>query len=161
MPAPVYRLLYCTTVLFKVLYCKIKNVFKILFFMYYLCEKYYKSITVQYYIADCVSWVSRLTLLDLMKKLDLRMRSRNETRSYVGDLLYFGPKNQTCYSQELLLFAFQVSNRAAGQIAFNGGGKNLYLKSGNNIGGAVWAGPASFSAAVWNPSPSLCPKFLT
>ena len=33
--------------------------------MYYLCEKYYKPITVQYYIADCVSWVRRLTLLDL------------------------------------------------------------------------------------------------
>ena len=33
--------------------------------MYYLCEKYYKPITVQYYIADCVSWVPSLTLLDL------------------------------------------------------------------------------------------------
>ena len=33
--------------------------------MYYLCEKYYKHITVQYYIADCISWVPRLTLLDL------------------------------------------------------------------------------------------------
>ena len=31
-----------------------------LFFMYYLCEKYYKPITVQYYIADCVGWVPRL-----------------------------------------------------------------------------------------------------
>ena len=36
------------------------------FFMYYLCEKYYKVITVQYYIADCVGWVPRLTLLDLL-----------------------------------------------------------------------------------------------
>ena len=63
------QLLYCTIVLFKVLYCKIKNVSFIfcicLFFMYYLCEKYYKPITVQYYIANCVSWVPRLTLLDL------------------------------------------------------------------------------------------------
>ena len=33
--------------------------------MYYLCEKYYKPIIVQYYIANCVSWVPRLTLLDL------------------------------------------------------------------------------------------------
>ena len=33
--------------------------------MYYLCEKYYNPIPVEYYIADCVSWVSRLTLLDL------------------------------------------------------------------------------------------------
>lgn len=29
-----------------------------MFLMYYLCERYYKSITVQYYYtADCVSWV--------------------------------------------------------------------------------------------------------
>ena len=58
-----------TTVLFKVLYCNIKNVFLIfcvfLFFMCYLCEKYYKPITVEYYIADCVSWVPRLILLYL------------------------------------------------------------------------------------------------
>ena len=65
MPAVV--LYYCT---FKVLYHKIKNVFftfcfVCLFFMYYLCEKYYKPITVQYYIADCVSRVPPLTLLDL------------------------------------------------------------------------------------------------
>ena len=39
--------------------------FLCLFFMYYLCESYYKSITVQSYIANCVSWVPRLTLLDL------------------------------------------------------------------------------------------------
>ena len=57
-----------TTVLFKVLYCKIKNVFFIfcLFFTYYLCEKYYKPNTVRYYIANCVSWVPRQTLLDLL-----------------------------------------------------------------------------------------------
>ena len=33
--------------------------------MYYLCEMYSKPITVQYYVADCVSWAPRLTLLDL------------------------------------------------------------------------------------------------
>ena len=33
--------------------------------MYYLYEKYNKPITVQYYIADCVSCVPRLTLLYL------------------------------------------------------------------------------------------------
>ena len=55
-----------TTVLFKVLYSKIKNaLFLCLFFMYYLCEKYYKPIIVQYYKDDCVCWVPRLTLLDL------------------------------------------------------------------------------------------------
>ena len=53
--------------------------------------KSYKPITVQYYIADYVSWVPRLTLLDLMSKLDLRTRSQNRTHSYVGDLLYFFP----------------------------------------------------------------------
>ena len=35
--------------------------------MYYLCEKYYTSIMVQYWIVDCVGWVPRLTLLDLWK----------------------------------------------------------------------------------------------
>ena len=48
----------CTTVLFEVLYGKIKNVFFIFcvhFLVYYLCEKYYKPITVKYYIGDCVS----------------------------------------------------------------------------------------------------------
>ena len=62
MPAPVSQLLYCTPVLFKVL---------LLFtvtFMYYFCEKYYKPITVQYFIDHCVSWVPRLTWLDLKKK---------------------------------------------------------------------------------------------
>ena len=34
-------------------------------FMYYLCEKCDKYITVQYYIANCVSWAPNLTLLDL------------------------------------------------------------------------------------------------
>ena len=53
----------CSAVLFKVLYCQIK-MFS-LFFVYYLCEKYYKPNTLHCYIADCVSWVPRLTLLDL------------------------------------------------------------------------------------------------
>ena len=35
------------------------------FFMYYLCEKYYKPITVQYCIADYVSLVPRVTLFGL------------------------------------------------------------------------------------------------
>lgn len=34
-------------------------------FIYYLCEKHYKSIPVQYYMTDCITWVPRLTLLDL------------------------------------------------------------------------------------------------
>ena len=32
---------------------------------YILCEKHYKPIVAQYYIADGVSWIPRLTLLDL------------------------------------------------------------------------------------------------
>ena len=32
--------------------------------MYYLYKKYYKLITVQYYIANCISWMPRLAFLD-------------------------------------------------------------------------------------------------
>ena len=50
-------------------YCivRLKNFFFnfCFFFMHYLCEKYYKPITIQYSIADSVSWVPRLTVLDL------------------------------------------------------------------------------------------------
>ena len=58
------------------------------FFMCYLCEKYYKPVTVQYYIANCVSCVPRLTLLYL------RTHSQNGTRSYVGDLTVFNDVQQ-------------------------------------------------------------------
>ena len=66
MPAVVlyYFSRYCTVRL-KMFY------FLCLFFMYYLCENDYKPVTAQYYIANCVSWVPRLTLLDLTNKLDL------------------------------------------------------------------------------------------
>ena len=63
---PCMPVVVLTTVLFNVLYCKMKNV---LFFEFVLCalfvRKYYKPIIVQYYIVDCISWVPRLTLLDL------------------------------------------------------------------------------------------------
>lgn len=39
--------------------------FCVFVFMYYLHVKNYKPITVQYYIADCVSWIPRLTLLGI------------------------------------------------------------------------------------------------
>ena len=68
-PAPVGQVLCWTSVIFKVLYCKIKNgffIFCVCFLcMYSMCEKYYEPIEVQYYRTDCVSWVPRLTLLDL------------------------------------------------------------------------------------------------
>lgn len=56
--------------------------------MYYLCEKSYKPLTVQYSTSDCVSLVPRLTLLDFMNKLDLSTCSRNRMRSYVWDILW-------------------------------------------------------------------------
>ena len=59
--APVCQQLHCATVLFKVLYCKVRNVFFLCLFMYYFCEKY-KPIIEQYHIASCISWVSGLTL---------------------------------------------------------------------------------------------------
>ena len=41
--------------------CKIKFFcYFLCFFMYCLHEKYYKSVTVQYYIVNCVSWVPKL-----------------------------------------------------------------------------------------------------
>ena len=46
--------------------------------MYYLCEKHYKHITVQYYIAHCVSWVPRLTLLDLQTNWTYECTLRTE-----------------------------------------------------------------------------------
>ena len=88
IPAPVCKLWYCTTVLFKPLYCKIKHVFIFcLFFMQYLWEKYYKPFIVHYYIADYVNWVPRLTLMDLQTNWTYE-HSQNRTHSYLGDLLY-------------------------------------------------------------------------
>ena len=52
------------TTLFIVLYHSFKNVLFLCLVMYYLFDKYYKLITVQCYIADCVSWVPRLTSLN-------------------------------------------------------------------------------------------------
>ena len=45
--------------------------------MYYLCEKYYKPITVRYYIADCVSWVPRTDFVGLTNAL-------SEWNSFIG-----------------------------------------------------------------------------
>ena len=58
------------------------SLFSVFFLMYYLCGKYYKSIILQYYVADCVNWVPRLTLLDF------RTHSWKEIHSYVSELLY-------------------------------------------------------------------------
>ena len=69
------------TTLFIVLYHSFKNVLFLCLVMYYLFDKYYKLITVQCYIADCVSWVPKTwankPLLDIRTswtyKCDLRM----------------------------------------------------------------------------------------
>ena len=58
------------------------------FFFHVLCENIIKPFTVRYYIASCVSWVPRLTLLDLTNKLNLQMCSQNGTHLQVGRLLY-------------------------------------------------------------------------
>ena len=79
-------------------YCTVRSERFSLFFvfvcMYYLCGKYYKPITVQYYIAHGVSWVRRLTVLDL------QMYSLSRAHSYVGDLLYHLLKEfrKTCWA---------------------------------------------------------------
>ena len=39
--------------------------FVFVFYVLFLCEKYYKSFTVQHCIVDCVTWVPKLTLLNL------------------------------------------------------------------------------------------------
>ena len=54
--------------------------------MYYLCEKYYKPIKVQYYIAKWVSWVPRLTVLDL-EQTGLTDALLEQRCMYAGDLL--------------------------------------------------------------------------
>ena len=43
------------------------------FLIYYLSEKYYKTITVQGCIADCVSWVPRLAFLDSKRTLGMEL----------------------------------------------------------------------------------------
>ena len=63
MPVPGSKVLYIPLYFLKNYYKREWNVFFIfcLFFMYYLCEQYYKPVIEQYYIADCISWVPRLT----------------------------------------------------------------------------------------------------
>ena len=69
---------------FLLLYYKIKNV---LLFMYYLCEKYYKPIKVQYFIVNWVSWVPRLTVLDLEQIGLTNALLEQKSCMYAGDLV--------------------------------------------------------------------------
>ena len=82
----------CTVLLYFSRYYTVRlkmfSLFLCLFSMYYLCEKYYKPITVWYYIANCVSWAPRLTLLDLWKNWTNECILGMELiHMYVGDLL--------------------------------------------------------------------------
>ena len=65
--SPCRQLLCCTTVLFKVLYCKIKNIFSV----YFLCIICVQSIInlLQYSVANGVGWVPRLTFVGLTNVL--------------------------------------------------------------------------------------------
>lgn len=67
--APVCQL--CTILLYLSRYCTVRFKMSLFLVCFYvcLCKKYHKRITVQYYIADCVSWVCRLTFLDLTNTL--------------------------------------------------------------------------------------------
>ena len=80
------------TVLFKVLYWKIHNVFFTSVFVF-LCIIHVKSIInllhVQHYIADCVSWVPRLTLSDLEQIILMNMLS--EWNSFIWRGLTISP----------------------------------------------------------------------
>ena len=57
--------------------------------MYCLCGKYYKPFTVQYHIANYVSWVPRLTLLDLQTNCTYEHALINGSHSSERHLLYF------------------------------------------------------------------------
>ena len=59
MPAVILYFSRCYSIKLKMFY------FSVFVFMYYLYENYYTPITIQYYIASCVSRVPLLTLLDL------------------------------------------------------------------------------------------------
>lgn len=77
--------------------------------MYYWCEKHYKPISGQYYIADYVSWIPWLTLLDLqiaLKNVFLEWNSFQEFRwglLYVG---YYCIKNTFFFEYRVPLFHF-------------------------------------------------------
>ena len=58
MPGPGYQLLYCTTILFKLLFCKVEIYF-LCSFMHYLCAEYYKPMTIQY----CIAGASQVALV--------------------------------------------------------------------------------------------------
>ena len=88
-----------TTVLFRVPYCKIKMFSFFCVCVIFQCIVYVKSSTnlsVQYLKGGGVSWVPRLTLLDLLT------HSQNGTHVYVGDFLYHQPGEKS--NKDILCF---------------------------------------------------------
>ena len=70
LPSELPWKLCCTVLLYFSRYCNVElKMFSLFFCVCFLCILCVKSIinliTVQYYIANCISWVPRLTLLDL------------------------------------------------------------------------------------------------
>ena len=65
--------------------------------MYYFCEKYYKPITVQYYIVNHVSWGLRLTLLEIVKWKSLSSVQLFETPWTVQSMEFSRPKYWSGY----------------------------------------------------------------
>lgn len=53
--------------------------------------KAFRPFTVQYYLADCVRFIPRLTLSNLQTNWTWAQHSQKGTYSYVGNLLYFQP----------------------------------------------------------------------
>ena len=80
MPAIVlYNCTFQDTIRLKML-----SLFFVFFFMYYSYESYYKLITVQYYIANIISWELMLTLLDFTKKLVLQRCSQSGREALIA-----------------------------------------------------------------------------
>ena len=93
VPAPICQLLYYTTVLFKVLYCKIKNVyFLCLCFLYIICVQSI-IILLQYSTVLCSQLCqlgTQANIVRLRNKFYLQTCTQNGTCLYVEELLYIG-----------------------------------------------------------------------
>ena len=77
--------------------------------MCYLSEKYYKPITVQYYIADCVIWVPRLTLLDLRTNWTYERALGTELVRMYGTYLYIHISNHVVHLKLLQCYMSMIS----------------------------------------------------
>ena len=62
--------------------------------MYYLCVKHYKPIIVQYYIADCLSWVPRLTLWNLTRQMSVSVLHPDISHHHLADPFEISSPNE-------------------------------------------------------------------